>query len=1191
MGKHHSEEGGGSAGFLKSPSSNSSSTNSSVSSIKSHLEYHNKMCQVLDTVWSEPSSPLIDNRSFFDSLNDPDQLFLLPDSVLAMDSFTFREDVNSIAPNFLSNSISSNSSTSSKHSPHHSLDSSETNRSLRLLEDIEGFRLARASDGCRTLWLCDATSDGSNVTPLPPQVESSLPSPAHPKSSSGTPPHPSLSSSTLDKADQMLKSTESLSSKKGVSLRNQTSEAWFLFDDEDSEGRSECNREREDRVKRIRELQESDRRRKLEELKQHALSAQKFRLQQELERRRHIEELRLRDTDKRHQVEERKKALEEAERDRRVALLRKNKEREERIEQKRRAQNQMNYAFGSSTPRMIEPRVDSMSDIWGGTRRSTSSSNVFAQMSQSMYCNRRSAERDPSIEARKQRATSAHGLDRNDVSHLGNFWNPSGSSNYKGKNRLSSCKSGSKVRANSETRDAFTHVQSQPSSPMQESSPLYWLIRDIDIGDKKSQSSGVPAAIPMRLPRTRSRHDCHFITGSTVPMGEDLMSQSFSGALATPNAHRRRTDLVPTLTASSRSTTPRSCKSPGLSRENTLHPSRPPSVMSTDSRSSVVSVGGVRMRNTPSRRPRPISIATTGVMSSSMYEKKNAPSPLAARNRQKSTSSLTGGDLRKKRARSVTSDREDDTKSTTSNSSSVMSKSMITRRTPAQVKADSAARKAKPPTSKSSTPTHTATHKKIGSKSPSLSGSIKSLDGSVCQDELKSPKNEVFEGQEPNAASNLTENAVGQSSSSLKEGTPPYESKESPSDESAGAISSTGKRIITSEEEAKARLAEKRRQMKEKKEREAELERQRLAELERIENERLEKEEEEERLAMVEAEKLAGEARKVEELRLQKAIEEAERKKEEDRKKQEEEEKLRQEKEEQEKKKQEELSDKLRKEEEERMLRKKRIEEIMSRTRKPNNQNNNSSNNNNNNNINHDPPSHDAKSSESTKNAITVTTTSADESTSSNSNSEPLSSNKNGEHETSPASSSVNKDINNVVVVETTINHRNHSGGDEDNELELTSNNTSLSADNMNNNNINENMQNHHLQENNDSNDNFVKEENAKNSSKTSTTTIVSSSSSPAEKGVIHSFISENNKADIDKNGDISSHPDRDDNTIARMTENNDTRQDLDQIMELSVDSNNDITTKFSPPSTPIIAFEESINVPKQEPPTADLLS
>ncbi|CAB4068673.1 unnamed protein product [Lepeophtheirus salmonis] len=160
---------------------------------------------------------------------------------------------------------------------------------------------------------------GDDVSPIPHKPPNHHYHPlTHPKSSSGTPPHPSLSSSTLDKADQMLKSTESLSSKKGVSLRNQTSEAWFLFDDEDSEGRSELIGGE-----------------KLEELKQHALSAQKFRLQQELERRRHIEELRLRDTDKRHQVEERKKALEEAERDRRVALLRKNKEREERIEPKK----------------------------------------------------------------------------------------------------------------------------------------------------------------------------------------------------------------------------------------------------------------------------------------------------------------------------------------------------------------------------------------------------------------------------------------------------------------------------------------------------------------------------------------------------------------------------------------------------------------------------------------------------------------------------------------------------------------------------------------------------------------------------------------------------------------------------------------------------------------------------------------
>merc|ERR1712037_835469 len=72
----------------------------------------------------------------------------------------------------------------------------------------------------------------------------------------------------------------------------------------------------------------------------------------------------------------------------------------------------------------------------------------------------------------------------------------------------------------------------------------------------------------------------------------------------------------------------------------------------------------------------------------------------------------------------------------------------------------------------------------------------------------------------------------------------------------------------TEQEQAKMRIAEKRREMKEKKEREAELERQKQAELERIEAERLAKEEEEERLAMEEAERLGAEARRAEEERL-----------------------------------------------------------------------------------------------------------------------------------------------------------------------------------------------------------------------------------------------------------------------------------------------------------------------------------
>merc|ERR1712083_233936 len=141
------------------------------------------------------------------------------------------------------------------------------------------------------------------------------------------------------------------------------------------------------------------------------------------------------------------------------------------------------------------------------------------------------------------------------------------------------------------------------------------------------------------------------------------------------------------------------------------------------------------------------------------------------------------------------------------------------------------------------------------------------------------------------------------------------------------------KKIITSEEEAKARIAEKRREMKEQKEREAEAERLRLEEERRQEEEQRRKEEEE----MKQMERLAEEGRRAEEERIQKAIQERE---EEERKAKEEEERLKKEKEETEKKSKEEaekreaeLQEKLKKEEEERLARKKRIEEIMARTR------------------------------------------------------------------------------------------------------------------------------------------------------------------------------------------------------------------------------------------------------------------
>lgn len=61
-------------------------------------------------------------------------------------------------------------------------------------------------------------------------------------------------------------------------------------------------RDREDRLRLIKDRQNEERQKKLEELKAQALAAQKYREQKEEERKRRIEEMRLKENDKRQQV-------------------------------------------------------------------------------------------------------------------------------------------------------------------------------------------------------------------------------------------------------------------------------------------------------------------------------------------------------------------------------------------------------------------------------------------------------------------------------------------------------------------------------------------------------------------------------------------------------------------------------------------------------------------------------------------------------------------------------------------------------------------------------------------------------------------------------------------------------------------------------------------------------------------------
>lgn len=155
-----------------------------------------------------------------------------------------------------------------------------------------------------------------------------------------------------------------------------------------------ASKDREEKLKYARDRQNEERHRKIEELRAQAEAAQRYREQKEEERRRRIEEIRTRDTEKRHQVEERKKAIFEAEKERREYILKKNQvralslrfqwtsiiilvfdhpqERESRIEVKKRDRNSIGFAFGSSTPRLLDVPADyglvSPSAFWGQRR-------------------------------------------------------------------------------------------------------------------------------------------------------------------------------------------------------------------------------------------------------------------------------------------------------------------------------------------------------------------------------------------------------------------------------------------------------------------------------------------------------------------------------------------------------------------------------------------------------------------------------------------------------------------------------------------------------------------------------------------------------------------------------------------------------------------------------------------------------
>lgn len=182
--------------------------------------------------------------------------------------------------------------------------------------------------------------------------------------------------------------------------------------------------DKEARLKSVKERQNEERQKKLEEIKAQALAAQRFKEQKEEERRRRIEDLKQKDDSRRVQVEEKRRAIDEAEKKRFEYILKKNQEREQRIEiKKRNERSNAVFAFGSSTPRNLEP-VDPNVSFWG-QRKATSIQNISSCATTAANAlTRRQSERELDV-GNKKRATSATGLERAESKFLTNIylWN------------------------------------------------------------------------------------------------------------------------------------------------------------------------------------------------------------------------------------------------------------------------------------------------------------------------------------------------------------------------------------------------------------------------------------------------------------------------------------------------------------------------------------------------------------------------------------------------------------------------------------------------------------------------------------------------------------------------------------------------------------------------------------------------
>ncbi|XP_047481148.1 neurofilament heavy polypeptide-like isoform X4 [Penaeus chinensis] len=502
---------------------------------------------------------------------------------------------------------------------------------------------------------------------------------------------------------------------------------------EDDKSSGLSYKDREERVRQLREKQQLEKQQKLEELKEQAAAAQKFREQQENERRRRLEDMRVRDADRRSQVEERKRIIQQAEQDRREAVLRKTavrEEREQRLESKRRNEkSNIVFAFGSSTPRMLDPK-DGVSTFWG-SRRATSTTNVHLA---DTNISRRASE-GGDMDLSRKRATSAHSLDRKpedlrmsssmyEVFH----WDDSSPTYQKhppttqGEDLMTRSMTAaipaSAARRRTDLMPAMPSLRdssgSTRSSPRHRSPGRALSLGRLDELSRPRQRNPplaplhetTPSSVRMSQPaRTMSKSMCHLgprpartQTGHALDITSGQLDRGVSRSsvtLAQPRMTRaemlRQKKLRGVALTSSGDSSTSSTKSSSTTqgmRSGTVtpnSPSRPTSALSQGSNNS--SQVSLRSRTSP-RKPRPLSIAGSS-LSSADKPRDAVPPSRESRPMERKLSVGSTSSTKPARAKSAGSDR-----SAPATPARTPVKATTPKKTPSQVKAENAAKKA-----------------------------------------------------------------------------------------------------------------------------------------------------------------------------------------------------------------------------------------------------------------------------------------------------------------------------------------------------------------------------------------------------------------------------------------------------------------------------------------------------------------